>query len=648
MSKQKGPKAVFIFEKDREVHLVFQTNDRSSELHHAHSFDGENFHSLKKLLTLKKGNQKISQWKKSSDFRLSVCENTHLLTYRKDSFIFESAIEMAISKNGLDWKYIGKLPSPHATVLVETLEKKSKTLIAFRTSGRKYITCATSKDALKWEEFGVVLETRERMFDASVITPLTASMYRNTILLLYTAKNGYGKTTLGAAIFHPHHPNTLLWRTDIPLWEEPQDWSQHSFRLVGGADYGKYFFLYIEKNGILETVPIVKYWERPYQRKTLPVFKKSIKKTTKKTAKKITSAKKKSPSQKKPAIFPDLTLERFSENPILEPNPENAWEAFAAFNPAAFIDKGVVHLLYRAQGHDGLSTVGYAESRDGYRIHHREDTPAYVPREVFEGGSGLPAAKDIAFQYMSAGGYGGCEDPKVTLIENRVYLTYVAFNGWQPPRIAISWIPLKSFYDKKWQKWSKPVLISPPGVVDKSAALFPEKINGKYVIFHRIFPNILIDFVDSLDDFDGDTYLKGAYKITPREGFWDRGKLSVGAPPIKTKEGWLVIYHAVSARIEEGGDLRYKIGAMLLDLDDPTKVIVRSREPILEPETEYENNGHKFGIAYPCGSVIKDDTLFVYYGASDKTVAVATAPIKPFLKALLAQKPFSMKKVVVK
>ena len=85
-------------------------------------------------------------------------------------------------------------------------------------------------------------------------------------------------------------------------------------------------------------------------------------------------------------------------------------------------------------------------------------------------------------------------------------------------RIAISWIPLSAFSKKQWKKWSKPVLISPPGVVDKSAALFPEEINGKYVIFHRIFPDILIDFVDSLDDFKGKTYLKGQYRISsPRK-----------------------------------------------------------------------------------------------------------------------------------
>ena len=97
----------------------------------------------------------------------------------------------------------------------------------------------------------------------------------------------------------------------------------------------------------------------------------------------------------------------------LEPKPENEWESFAAFNPAAFIENGIIHLLYRAQGNNGLSVVGYAQSNDGYTINHREDYPAYVPRETFEGGFGIPDAKNVVQSDTSAGGYGGCEDPKV-------------------------------------------------------------------------------------------------------------------------------------------------------------------------------------------------------------------------------------------
>jgi predicted GH43/DUF377 family glycosyl hydrolase len=646
MQKQNNAKGIFVFEKSEKIHLVFHPQKTSPLLKHALSSDTLNFRVLSKNATLLSGKRILNKWSNADHFRVAQCGDTYFLTYIKNRLIFGSALHFAFSKNGLDWKHIGSTPSHQPSVLLKIPKRKQEPYVLFSASGKKYITCALSEDTTTWRELGIIIDARARMFDSSSVAPLTAYIYRGVILLFYTAKNGYGRTTLGAAMFHPDYPDVAVWRTDAPLWEEPPLWKEQPLRVIGGVDHKKYFFLYVERNGELEAVPVVKYWEKPYRKILPPKPKKQVKKIKKTLPKKSITRKQTLPKSVRNDT--PLTLERFAKNPILEPKPENEWESFAAFNPAAFIENGIVHLLYRAQGNNGLSVIGYAQSNDGYTINHREDYPAYIPRETFEGGFGIPDAKDVVQSYMSAGGYGGCEDPKVTLIENHVYLTYVAFNGWEPPRIAISWIPLSAFSKKQWKKWSKPVLISPPGVVDKSAALFPEKINGKYVIFHRIFPDILIDFVDSLDDFEGKTYLRGQYRISPREGFWDRGKLSVGAPPIKTKEGWLVIYHAVSARIEEGGDLRYKIGAMLLDLNDPTKVIVRSREPILEPETDYENNGHKFGIAYPCGAVIKKDTLFVYYGASDKTVAVATAPIKLFLKALLAQKPFTLKQVTLK
>jgi predicted GH43/DUF377 family glycosyl hydrolase len=175
--------------------------------------------------------------------------------------------------------------------------------------------------------------------------------------------------------------------------------------------------------------------------------------------------------------------------------------------------------------------------------------------------------------------------------------------------------------------WEKPVLISKPGVVDKSACIFPEKINGKYVIMHRVFPDILIDYVDNLN-FDGKTFLSEKHKISPRaREWWDSRKIGAGAPPLKTKEGWLLIYQAV----DDKDASEYKMGAMLLDLNDPSKVLYRSNSPVLEPREKYENNGFKAGVVYPCGAIVKNDTLFVYYGAADSCVCVATANLDKFL-----------------
>ena len=330
-----------------------------------------------------------------------------------------------------------------------------------------------------------------------------------------------------------------------------------------------------------------------------------------------------------------LTLERFEGNPVLTPHPGHIWETKAVFNPAAIYEDGKVHILYRAIGETDVSVLGYASSLDGFYVHERLDKPAYVPREPFEGvNPSHPYLSAPAGIYVSGGGgMGGCEDPRLTRIDDRVYMTYVAYDGYSHPRVALSSIHINNFLKHKWD-WGKPVLISPPYVVDKNACILPEKINGKYVIFHRIFPNILIDFVDDLD-FDGKTrWLVGQYKIPTRalSSDWDSLKVGCGPPPLKTKDGWLLIYQAVGANDES----RYKIGAMLLDLKDPTKVLARTKQPILEPVSRYENEGCKSGVVYPCGSVIINDRLFVYYGGADMVVCVASAKLNHFLEELVS------------
>jgi len=328
-----------------------------------------------------------------------------------------------------------------------------------------------------------------------------------------------------------------------------------------------------------------------------------------------------------------LVLERFIGNPIFKPHPRHPWETKAVFNPAAIYEGGKVHLLYRALGDTDVSTLGYASSTDGLNFKDRLPYPVYVPREPFEGVNPTPRpGAGIPGMYTSGGGeMGGCEDPRLTRIDDKVYLTYVAYDGRSQPRVALSSILLKNFLDNKW-KWKKPVLISPPNIVNKNACILPEKINGKYVIFHRVFPNILIDFVDDLD-FDGKSrWLTGQYEIPVRalSSDWDSRKVGCGPPPLKTKDGWLLIYQAVGIC----GEYRYKIGAMLLDPKDPTKVLARSREPILEPDVSYENEGWKAGVVYPCGAVIINERLFVYYGGADMVTCVASVKLNGFIEQL--------------
>ena len=304
---------------------------------------------------------------------------------------------------------------------------------------------------------------------------------------------------------------------------------------------------------------------------------------------------------------------------------KNYWESKATFNPAAVYESGKVHLVYRAIGDQDISVLGYAASKDGIHIDERLKQPIYTPSLPFEHNGAPPSC---LIPYMSGGGWGGCEDPRLTKLGNRIYMTYVAFNGWEPPRIALTSISADDFLNHNWN-WRQPQLISKPGVVDKNGCIFPEKINGKYVILHRIFPDILIDFVDSLD-FDGRTFLKGEFAIKPRYMNWDSRKIGAGPPPIKTDQGWLVIYHAV----DEADSGRYKMGAMLLDLKNPTRVLARAKKPILEPDQRYENEGYKPGVAYPCGAVTLEKKLFVYYGGADQVVCAATANMDNFLNQL--------------
>lgn len=445
----------------------------------------------------------------------------------------------------------------------------------------------------KKSKFLEFLLPRADKFDSGEITIENEFENDSSILVFYHSQNRLNKFKIGVATFDSKDPAKLLGRINHPIWETNHNFEGVQVSFIGLIQYQNNYISYWNVD---DSIYVVVY----------PNFK----------------LRDKSVAQKHRVL-----LEKHIHNPMISPNLRNHWEAFNTFNPAAVYADNKVHLLYRAQGFNYVSVVGYASSKDGIHIDERLTEPAYLPSEPFEY-TGKNKPKHISHFFVSGGGYGGVEDPRATLIDGKVYMTYVAFDGVNPPRVALTSVKIDDFLNHRWL-WEKSVLISPPGVVDKSAVIFPEKINGKYVIMHRIYPDILIDFVDSLD-FDGDTWLKGEYKISPRKDSWDSKKLGAGAPPIKTKDGWLLIYQAV----DERDSARYKIGAMILDLNNPTKVLHRSKFPILEPMEKYENEGFKAGIVYPCGAVVIDDTLYVYYGGSDSYVCVATASLTEFLARL--------------
>jgi predicted GH43/DUF377 family glycosyl hydrolase len=309
-----------------------------------------------------------------------------------------------------------------------------------------------------------------------------------------------------------------------------------------------------------------------------------------------------------------VKLSRAKENPIIAPLANHPWEAKATFNPAAIYLEGRVHFLYRAMSENNTSVFGYATSQDGVRLDYRSPEPVYLPREPFE-------------QKLNPGGNSGVEDPRLVKIRDRIYIFYTAFDGRNPPRVALAWIKERDFLNQKWS-WSRPVLISPPDLDDKDAAMFPEKIKGKYIIIHRSGDDIDLSFHKTLD-FNGTSWLEEYRWIMPRKGWWDSKKVGIAAPPIKTDEGWVALYHGVS---EEDGV--YRLGAVLTDLRDPVKIIGRADYPIFEPEAAYEKEGVVPNVVFPCGAVVINKKIFVYYGGADKVVGVAAVEIQNLLKIL--------------
>lgn len=334
--------------------------------------------------------------------------------------------------------------------------------------------------------------------------------------------------------------------------------------------------------------------------------KKAVKKTTKK--------------------FTVLSLKRSKANPIIKPEGSSFWESKATFNPSAIYHDGKIHVIYRAIGDSDISVLGYAKSNNGYYFDKNSKEMAYCHKGNLVARKMLPK-----ISYCSGGGWGGgCEDPRLTLLGDQVYMIYTAFDGWGSLRMALTSISLDDFISKRWN-WKEPVLISPPNQIHKNWVLFPQKIKGKFAILHGISPTIMIDYFDSLDELDGNKYI---YSIHQGSRLWesrDRFIRGVGPSPIKTKHGWLVLYH----KMERHDSHRYKLWAMILDTKDPTKILYDSNQPILEPDEWYENEGHKSGVVYSCGAVVKDGELFVYYGGADKVSCVATTNLDKFLQELI-------------
>ena len=359
------------------------------------------------------------------------------------------------------------------------------------------------------------------------------------------------------------------------------------------------------------------------------------------------------PDKQKETFLKTNVFKRSEFNPILYPDPMHSWESLKVYNPAAIYENGKVHLFYRAVGHgeDWYSSIGYAFSLD---------TEHFVrfPRPIL-------SPEDKIFELR------GLEDPRVVKIDNTYFMSYAAYDGVNVRlRIATSkdlekWekntdaLPdfrftkeggiFTRFRNNEWEQYN-----TPKGTDErtKSGALFPEKINGKYWM---LFGEYQI-WIASSNDCIHFQHHKGPFLTARGEGFFDEMFIEAGPPPIRTEKGWLVLYHGIDK------EYTYRLGYLLLDLNDPSKILYRSVNPIFEPSTsyeyrgfvdvlpggikqlsklsveeiqrllpKYEHNGLMPKVAFCPAAVFIDNNIHLYYGASDTYVCTAVASLEDIL-----------------
>jgi beta-1,2-mannobiose phosphorylase / 1,2-beta-oligomannan phosphorylase len=292
-----------------------------------------------------------------------------------------------------------------------------------------------------------------------------------------------------------------------------------------------------------------------------------------------------------------MLLKKYEHNPILTPT-KNKWESKHVLNCGACKYKNKIYLLYRAIGEDNISRFGLAVSKDGYTIDERFPEPIYEPKFEFE--------------------KRGVEDPRITKIGNTYYIVYSGFwdilDGDNRTRIILA--KTRNFKNFKFSTVLR-------GENNKDGALFPKKFKGKHILIHRRMPNIWIGYSEDFSKWENHKIL-----MRVRENKWDSLRIGAGPPPVKTKQGWLMIYHGT-----DNNDV-YRLGAAMLDIKNPAVILKRLDEPILEPSEPWEKVGLVNNVVFSCGMVQIKNKYFVYYGGGDSYIGVATVDKKELLKRL--------------
>ena len=340
---------------------------------------------------------------------------------------------------------------------------------------------------------------------------------------------------------------------------------------------------------------------------------------------------------------------RFLENPFLSPSqitPSDGLQVECLLNPGAFRFEGKVWLLLRVAERP-MQNPGFTSfpvlNPDG-SIHITEfnnDDPLLDVSDsrVFQHNGTdylttlshlrLVASDDgIHFfptSYGALHGEGdlelyGIEDCRVTQIQSQYYLTFTSVS---PSGVGVG---LRSTSD--WKTFTNHGMIMPPH--NKDCALFEEQINGRYFCLHR--PSSVAiggNYIWLAESPDLTHWGNHRCIAKTRPGMWDSGRIGAGAAPIRTPQGWLEIYHGANQ------DQRYCLGALLLDLDEPWRVLARSVDPIMEPMAEYEKNGFFKDVIFTNGHLVDGDIITLYYGAADSVICGALFSISEILSTLL-------------
>ncbi|RMD91909.1 MAG: glycosidase [Calditrichaeota bacterium] len=307
--------------------------------------------------------------------------------------------------------------------------------------------------------------------------------------------------------------------------------------------------------------------------------------------------------------FPELFV-RYEGNPILT---AESWpyQANTVFNAAAAEYNGETYLFARVEDMRGMSHLTLARSKDGFTGWQIDPAPTFLPDPE---------------RYPEE--LWGIEDPRVVYLEElqQYAIVYTAFSEGGP-LVALALTP-------DFRQFHRKGPIMPPE--DKDASLFPRRFGNRWVLIHRPMPVSKLEGAHIWISYSPDMIHWGEHKIlfkARRGGWWDANKIGLSTQPIETDEGWLIIYHGV--RETAAGNL-YRIGLALLDLEDPCKVIHRSRQWVFGPRESYERTGDVADVTFPCGAIYDraEDRLRLYYGAADTCMAVATAKMSDLLQFL--------------